>query len=72
MPDEDIRQIILVDRKATGRKLEAGVKTYPKTQPGPPAGRPEPGLIFKPVSPFSAKDMVGRTTDEVRVGRMID
>ena len=66
LPDKDIRDLILADRKAAGRRLAAPTKTHPKKQFSPlpckreqwPAGSQQPAFIY--VNPAQAKEDVRR------------
>lgn len=60
LSDADIKTLIVADRKASGRKLEAEHKLYPKTQflpPSPKRGQPSDAPApFVPASRTQAKD----------------
>eukprot|EP00798_Chlamydomonas_sp_ICE-L_P004630 gene4630-14822_t len=69
MQDADVKQIILADRKATGKKLTVQQKRYPKTNYEiPPTARDSlpQGLTinFTPVNPSQAKHEVARPWSE--------
>ncbi|KAG1663543.1 hypothetical protein FOA52_003171 [Chlamydomonas sp. UWO 241] len=69
MPTEDIKAMIVADRKAHGRKVAHENKTYPKSHPPPAPATPEPGLIWSPVSAGGAKEEVARQTDELYLSK---
>ena len=69
LSDADIKSLIAADRKASGRKLEAEQKLYPKTQFLPPAPkREQPSdapAPFVPVSRTQAKDDISLQPSDV-------
>lgn len=70
LTDEEIAQLIIADRKATGRRLEAPSKSYPKTDFMPltidkDVKVPPP---FVPGNYFEARDTISRKPAEAFVG----
>eukprot|EP00197_Chlamydomonas_leiostraca_P015011 CAMPEP_0202883098 /NCGR_PEP_ID=MMETSP1391-20130828/38954_1 /ASSEMBLY_ACC=CAM_ASM_000867 /TAXON_ID=1034604 /ORGANISM="Chlamydomonas leiostraca, Strain SAG 11-49" /LENGTH=159 /DNA_ID=CAMNT_0049566063 /DNA_START=59 /DNA_END=538 /DNA_ORIENTATION=- len=75
MADEHIKQLILADRKATGRRQEdpRAARTSPKTEfnPPPPKRDMQPLTTqppFSPINPTQAKDSVRRPWAECALG----
>mmetsp|Transcript_3039 Transcript_3039/g.6601 ORF Transcript_3039/g.6601 Transcript_3039/m.6601 type:complete len:195 (+) Transcript_3039:69-653(+) len=73
MSSKDIKILIMEDRKATGRKLEAPHKTYPKSDFTPPSPKRELATtsltpIFTPINPYEAKRTIKRPDTECFAG----
>jgi hypothetical protein len=69
LPDADIKEMILADRKAQGRKMQAPERTHPKTDFQPaPAPVQEAAKVFIPVNPAQAKEQAKRPDSEVGRG----
>ena len=70
LPDRDIRDLILADRRAAGRRLMAPVKSHPKThfKPLPPKREQWPAATQAPftyINPMQAKSDIRRPDSEV-------